>query len=330
MIREKFHYTLYIGSLLTIAVSLPLSMFVMTIGICVLFCNAILEWNWKEKWDRLKKNRQVFFIISFPLLFFIGFINTDNFSLALDSYLMKLPMLIIPLSIVTSKPLQKKEIKWVFLAYIGSLVFTTLFTFYYLNTHIIKDIRDISLFISHIRFSLNIVFGIVILSFLIWDKEWRNRKIIPIYVLILIWFVLYLFIAQTLTGIAILFMLVLFLMLHIVIHVKHKREYKVLTVIFFVFVLSLLTYITIISYHYFHNKDQQIELEKYTKSGNLYWHNHDTWVENGHMIGYYICMTELQQEWSKRSIIPMSDVEQGLIRYLNSMGLRKDAEGVQN
>lgn len=329
VIREKFHYTLYIGSLLTIAIALPLSMFVMTIGICVLFCNALLEWNWKEKWERLKSNRVVFWIISFPLLFFIGFINTDHYALGLESYLMKLPMLLIPLSIVTSKPLQKKEIRWVFLVYIGSLFFTTLYSIYYLNTHIVNDIREISRFISHIRFSLNIVFGIVILSFLIWDKEWRNRKIIPIYVLILIWFVLYLFIAQTLTGIVILFILVLYLMVYILFRFRKKKEFKVLTILFLLFVLTLVTYISVISYQYFYNKDQNQELEKFTKLGNPYWHNLDTWVENGHMIGYYVNRTELEEEWSKRSLIPMADVEQGLIRYLNSMGLRKDAEGVQ-
>ena len=153
MTRAKFHYLLYIGSLLTIAFSLPLSMFAMTIGICVLLGNFILEWNWKEKWNRLKEHKLTFYLISFPLLFFIGFIQTDNFGLAWDSYLMKLPLLIIPLVITTTKPLERREINWVLLSFIASLIIATFYSFYYLNTHVINDIREISIFISHIRFS---------------------------------------------------------------------------------------------------------------------------------------------------------------------------------
>ena len=136
MTRTKFHDLLYIGSLLTIAFSLPLSMFAMTIGICVLIGNSILEWNWKEKWSRLKSNKLTFYLISFPLLFFIGFINTDNFHLALDSYLMKLPLLIIPLVIATTKPLERKEINWTLLAYIVSILIATIYSFYYLKTSV--------------------------------------------------------------------------------------------------------------------------------------------------------------------------------------------------
>src|SRR5690606_24036102 len=114
-------------------------------------------------------------------------------------------------------------------------------------------------------------------------------------------------------------------MVYILFRFRKKKEFKVLTILFLLFVLTLVTYISVISYQYFYNKDQNQELEKFTKLGNPYCHDQDTWVENGHMIGYYVNRTELLEEWSKRSRIPMADVEQGLIRYLNSMGLRKDA-----
>jgi hypothetical protein len=327
--RSKIHHLLYISSLLTIAFSLPLSMYVMTIGIMVMLGNMILEWNWKKKWSRLKENKLALILISFPLLFWIGFIETDHFALAINSYLMKLPMLIIPIGIATEPKLNRKEMKWIFYFYLTSVFITTMYSIIYLFTHTITDIREISVFISHIRFSLNIVLGIVIIAFLIWNKEWRDRKLVPVLVLIGVWFLLYLFISQTLTGISILLILIFFLIIYMLIFLKNKWEYKIISIGFLVLLVGLITYFTIITINYFHTDEKGIPIQKTTALGNAYWHNPDTWVENGHMIEYYICLDELKQEWPKRSKVSLDEVQHGLIRYLNSKGLHKDAKGVQ-
>lgn len=329
MTRLKFHRILYLSSLFIIATSLPLSMYMMTVGIMVMLGNMILEWNWVQKWERMKQNKIILFLISFPLLFWIGFFHTDQWTLAINSYLMKLPMLIIPLGIATEAPLKRSEIKAVFYVYLGSVLFTTLYSIYFMFTHPIQDIREISVFISHIRFSLNIVLSIVIITFLIWNKEWRDRKLLPVLVLTGIWFFLYLFISQTLTGIIILFILILFLMVYMFFYFKKRIEYRIISIMFFVLLVGLISYVTIITVDYFNTDEKEIPAQKVTKSGNLYWHNPDTWVENGHKIEYYLCLDELKQEWPKRSQVPLEEVQHGLIRYLNSKGLHKDAEGIQ-
>lgn len=329
MTRLKFHRILYLSSLFIIATSLPLSMYMMTVGIMVMLGNMILEWNWVQKWERMKQNKIILFLISFPLLFWIGFFHTDQWTLAINSYLMKLPMLIIPLGIATEAPLKRSEIKAVFYVYLGSVLFTTLYSIYFMFTHPIQDIREISVFISHIRFSLNIVLSIVIITFLIWNKEWRDRTLLPVLVLTGIWFFLYLFISQTLTGIIILFILILFLMVYMFFYFKKRIEYRIISIMFFVLLVGLISYVTIITVDYFHTDEKEIPAQKVTKSGNLYWHNPDTWVENGHKIEYYLCLDELKQEWPKRSQVPLEEVQHGLIRYLNSKGLHKDAEGIQ-
>ncbi len=329
MTRAKFHRILYLSSLFIIATSLPLSMFMMTVGIMVMLGNMILEWNWVQKWERIKQNKITLFLISFPLLFWIGFFHTDQWTLAINSYLMKLPMLIIPLGIATEAPLKRAEIKAVFYFYLGSVLLASGYTIFYLYSHPIQDIREISVFISHIRFSLNIVLGIVIITFLIWNKEWRDRKLIPVLVLTGVWFFLYLFISQTLTGIIILFILILFLMFYMFFYFKKRLEYRIISILFFVLLVGLISYVSIITIDYFHTDEKEIPAQKITKSGNPYWHNPDTWVENGSMIEYYLCLDEIKQEWPKRSQVPFEEVQQGLIRYLNSKGLHKDAEGIQ-
>ena len=165
--RANFHKYVYLAGLLTIAIALPLSLFVMTVGITTIFINSILEWNWKEKWERIQSNRTLLWLISFPLLLGVWLIHSDHLQTGLQSLLLKLPLLIIPLVIATTNPLKKSEIDVILLAFIGSLVVTTSISVYYLWKNPIHDIREISRFISHIRFSLNIVMGIVIILFLI-------------------------------------------------------------------------------------------------------------------------------------------------------------------
>jgi uncharacterized membrane-anchored protein YjiN (DUF445 family) len=77
-------------------------------------------------------------------------------------------------------------------------------------------------------------------------------------------------------------------------------------------------------------------LEEETALGNPYYHDtNSTWHENGNYIYIYICEPELKQAWNKRSDIPYTGYDNRdqmlkytLIRFLNSKGLRKDAEGV--
>jgi hypothetical protein len=78
-------------------------------------------------------------------------------------------------------------------------------------------------------------------------------------------------------------------------------------------------------------------LEKTTRKGNIYEHNFNIYgIENGNYIGLYVCNKELAEEWTKRSKINYDstdarkqEIKITLIRFLNSKGLRKDAEGIK-
>lgn len=326
--RKQFHHIIYLCSLATIAVALPLSLFVMTVGIIALGINAILEWNWTQKWDRLKSNKLIPLLISFPIFYALGFINTDFWANGVNSFLMKLPLIIIPLVVATTAPLSKPEIKFILLSYIGSLLFTTIYSTVYLFVTPIQDIREISIFISHIRFSLNIVLGISILFYFLWNKEWRNRIFAPIFMLILIWFILYLFISQTLTGIGILFILTIALLLFLLFNKNKTKETRIVSLLFLSFISFVIVYLSLITFQYYHENDKNMPLESKTKLGNEYTHDTESIIENGSRIGLYVCEKELNEFWTKRSAIPFENIKYGLIRYLNSKGERKDGAGV--
>jgi hypothetical protein len=79
------------------------------------------------------------------------------------------------------------------------------------------------------------------------------------------------------------------------------------------------------------------DLEEKTARGNIYTHDtiHFPGIENGSYIGLYICPEELEESWSERSGMDYhgrdhkdQELKVTLIRYLNSRGLRKDADGI--
>jgi hypothetical protein len=78
-------------------------------------------------------------------------------------------------------------------------------------------------------------------------------------------------------------------------------------------------------------------LDKFSAHANIYLH--DTCIfgkENGSYVGIYFCPFELPLAWAKRSTVDYNGTDRNgqhlsatLIRYLNSKGYRKDAEGVE-
>jgi len=90
-------------------------------------------------------------------------------------------------------------------------------------------------------------------------------------------------------------------------------------------------YTIYITYDYFHVKDAAPDRSALTASGNSYSFEEDPMVENGHYIGHYVCKEELQTAWTMRSDTMFDErVSATLIRYLNSLGMRKDSAAVMS
>ena len=77
-------------------------------------------------------------------------------------------------------------------------------------------------------------------------------------------------------------------------------------------------------------------IEKTTAGGRSYEHDFSSpFIENGYYIWLYVCEPELEQEWNRISEIDYrgkdaqgNDIKYTMIRYLTSLGLRKDSVGV--
>jgi hypothetical protein len=314
-----------------IACSIPLSNYVMSMGGIFLSVNWFVEWNWGKKWELLKANRLAIVLSLFFFVCCFCLIKTDNWSVGIDNLLSKLPLLYTPIIMATSKPLDGRAQRIIILGFIGAVLFGTIYSFIYLLTHEIADIREISVFISHIRFSLCIVLAIFIGGFMSLKVKHYPKIIRALFLLISLWFVAYLFIAQTLTGIVIFVIITLFLLFRMLLSHKKNLTRKIIISVFTLLVLGFAVYTTYIIYDYYSVKiPLKSQLETTTKEGHIYHNDLNSIVENGSLIYLYVCEEELRTEWSKRSNLAYDDnIETTLIRYLNSKGLRKDKEGME-
>jgi len=305
-----------------------------------LFLSALwlLDPKLLQKWKMFFRNRAAMVIVSIFILHVIGLLWTSDFEYALKDLRTKIPLLALPIIISTSPKVNRSLFHYLMLVFIVANVLGTIASMHELITKEIADIRDISLFMSHIRFSLNICVAIFAGLYLIFGSGFFNLKFKIALLLTNIWLVIFLVILESVTGLSIL-IIVGFLLALVAVFKSGSKIFKITTA-------TLLVALPMLLFFYLNNLYNESVPDKpfrykgmvlQTKQGNFY--GHDSTIrgsENGHWVGQYIQWEELTEEWPKRSTIPLDSLDNSghyirytLLRYLSSKGLRKDAEAIQ-
>ncbi|MFH0865095.1 MAG: O-antigen ligase family protein [Bacteroidota bacterium] len=329
----------YFIGLCLLAASMPLSKAGMSIAQMLLVGNWLIEWRISWKFQSFFRNRTALILCSLYVLHCIGLIYTVDFDYALKDLKVKLPMLILPLIIATSEPLNHKKFRIFIIVLSLGLLASSLHAFYNYITHDYQNIRDICVFVSHLRISLMICISVFfLLKFILSDKEiGKNLKIA--FVILILWFVYFLIILESFTG-----PLLIIVCTFVLILIYLSRIKKIIVRVALVSVIILIPVIIFIYVLHMYNKyftytvKEDTVLELFTPGGHAYTHNTlDNDVENGNYVSRYICHEEMQKEWNNRSKINYdstdlrgNNIKYTLIRFLASKGLRKDSAGVAN
>lgn len=284
-----------------------------------------------------KENLPAIIFSSIFLLHIIGLLYTTDLPYAFKDIRVKLPIFILPVIFSVSPSLDFKKFRFLILLFTAAVFAGTLISTQILLTQDITDTRYISIFISHIRFSLLIVYAFFILLFFIFrEKGFRFfRKLI--FFLIAIWFIIYLFISASMTGLVILSLTLLILLVIGLFRTKNIfLRIGVPTGI--IVTLGLLIYflISIANDVYKVHPVSFSNLDKKTAQGNLYWNDTSiNEIENGYYVWIYIATREMRKAWNQRSDMDFDGEDARsqtlkftLMRFLTSKGFRKDAEGV--
>jgi hypothetical protein len=340
------HRLIYKFGIILLVISLPLSIYFTSVAEIILLANWILEGKFARKGRILRQRKSILLISGLYIIHLLGVLYSDpeNLEYLLGDLKIKLLLLVLPVVIGTSDPFNWKELKTILLLFCLATLSSTLISFgiflgiipyeYY-------DFREISIFISHIRLALMVNLSIFILIYYIFNRKSEKRfskRLIAVATLSIFWFIFFLILLKSLTGIVILGLLVLILGWMYSSRLEDIAPRFIIRAIIIVLPLIAASFVTRSIGKFYYREDVDFSnLEINSNKGNPYYH--DTLqraTENGYYVWIYIAEDELREAWNKVSEYDYDGFDRKhqrirytIIRYLTSKGLRKDAEGVK-
>lgn len=331
------HLYLRITALTILTVGIALSNVLMSIGAIWIIANWLIQGEYKWYWTNLRSKKSVWWVIIIYFLLAFSLIWSDDIGYGFKDLRIKLPFIVIPLVLATSAPLARKHFYFLLYMFIGIVSYTTLYNFvrfnYFLEFQ--SDIREMSTFISHVRLSLLVNFGIFITVFLLYRKKLKPWIGAPI----LMWLLFYLYKSQIINGYIVFVVLVVLSLTFFILKIGRPQLRGVLMLaLFFGIALTGYFVVTIVQSIAIPETQKFSDLELYSVNNNPYYHDTtNLQSENGHFVWVYVQQAEMEREWNRRSKIPYDSLDNKgqpmfgtLMRYLTSKGARKDSLAVAN
>ena len=335
---NKYKHYLYFISMAGMAVGLPVSEFLMSISIFGLATAWLLNGPKKTQWQAFNQNKLAWITVSIFLIEVVGLLNTSNYDYAFSDLKNKLPLLLVPIFIAPVK-FSDEEYSSLLALFVGSTFVGSLICFFnyqfFLKENLV-NIREVSIFISHIRFGLMINLSIFILVYyaIILKNKWSFG-----FLAMAIWLSYFLLFLGSGNGFFVFAVLLLIGFITLI----FKGPYRKLGIILGLLFILFNFYIGFISYNayrsYFvprdvaYNNPDNIQ-NKNARGNRLTSNKNNKQLQNGFYVWRNITRKELKKEWKKRADKKYltKDIKQQivigtLIKYLTSKGYPKDSVG---
>ena len=340
MLKTSLHRGIFIFFLSTLCMGLTLGKIIMSISMIGLFVNWFFEGNFKEKKKINNIRGYVPIILSGVfLLELLWMVFTKDYSSGLSSLRTKLPLLVLPLVIGTSNTINKKELKIIITSFLIGAIISSFIAYLvdggWLNKKTNSGTsRDISITMSHIRYSVILCFSILIILHLMIKKQIKKW----IAIILSIWLLFLIYKMASLTAIIGFTMGLVSYTFYWFKQAQTKYQKRIFYVLVSAFLILFLSVFSVINDFYtIKNQLSFEELPEKSDFGEEYIHDkHNEALENGYYIWRYIAETEIQSAWTKRSDIAFGGLDKKsqkikftLYRYLTSKGLKKDKTGIE-
>ncbi len=283
----------------------------------------LLEGRWTEKWQLARRSRLLHAVLALWALYAISVLWSDDKTQWLGQMELALPLLAVPLVVLTTPPPAGRARRTILWLYTGTVVVVSVIGVVRLLTLEGLPYRDAVPYISHIRFALACCLAFAVCLTEAGHTRWRYGAW-----LLAAWLAVFLVLVRSYTGVAVLVAVVLLLALRS----GHRRRW--VTVWAFC-LLAMGGYLLYEVRNYYRMVPLATEpLRTCTANGRPYDHLQDGLIESGNYVNNYLCFVELRSEWQRRiqnSTIEIQNpslTEACLIRYLNALGLPKDSAGV--
>ena len=326
MFPAKVHRTIYIVLVAILGASMVTSVFVANMAWALLGLNWLLEGRWREKWQMARESRLLQAFVGTYLLLLAGMLWTDNVGAGWGTLQVLLPLLVVPIVLLTTKPISGNARKAVLAFYMLAVFVVSIIGLVRWIT--IPDLphRDIVPYLSHIRYALNCCVVVYLsVGVMLNGTRWQRWVAVPL----MAWMLAFMVIIHSYTGLIVLAIVSLVMLL------TRWRRWPLIAL----WVLLVGGAAGVVGYevknYYRMVPMAEVPLQEFTANGRPYDHAQDGIIENGNYIGNYICEEELRTEWNRRSKLDYDglarsgySVKSTLIRYLNGLGQTKDSVGV--
>lgn len=319
-------------------VGLLFSVFLLSVAQLLLIAFWIFDGPLYPKFKDLFTNPLVLSLISIYFLHLLGMVWSSDWQYGLKDLRVKLPLLSFPLLFAALNPMKDRLFRTTLMVFVGLTMLAALICSLAFFINPVDDLRKISLFGSHIRFSLMICLSVFVIFNLLINNHFRFG-VVFLLVLSAIGLIAFLFLLNSMTGIVVLVFVALYLMFRYLGRIKNIG----IRLAVFLLVLSLPGFI---AYEYYlirktcfpevHTYSLN-EVDLYSPRNNMYYHDTTcTVAENGNYVYSYIAYDEIYKAWEARTgvhIDPETNIGKHqrdvLFRYLSSKGYRKDFDGVR-
>lgn len=328
----------HVAALALVAIMLPWSEFLLSNAQFLLIGGWLIEGiRRRDLWLRLKQpfttsTSAVF--LSFFLLHVLGLAWTTDLGWGLDLCRILLPVLVFGVILGGSPRLSKGELRTVLLFGAWSAVASTLVCMV-LKDQVIDmgEYRELSIFISHIRLALILCFSIVVLLHYARGSWWRRL----LHGLAVAWCLFFLDRLSSLTGFAILGCLALLAAGRWSLRQRGPVRYATWSLLLVLVAATGAYAHWCVKAYYRMEPIDAARLDLRTAGGEYYFHDVSRpQHENGHAVWIYVADKELARGWSRRSSVSFDSTDAKgqplrwtLIRYLASLGVRKDSVGLK-
>jgi hypothetical protein len=338
-VDESIHTLLYFYCLCLLVISLPTSIYMVSVSQILMGGNWLLEGHYREKINRFFRNKPALFLVSIYIVFIVGMIWTRDLSHGFGKELLdKLPFLTLTFVVASSRLLSKDRLYALLLMFCAAILLSSFIGFLIFLKGDYVDSRDISPFLMHVYMSLMVVMTIFLLPWVI-KQVTSNRKWWYISLLASFSLLLFLIILGSVTGIISLVGVMIFIGIREVIMGQVLLRKVVVGVMALIALTGvILIYLYVISPLLSVIEPDPTALTQKTASGNPYMHYfEEDQRENGHRVYFFIAEEEARNAWNKVSLIDfsgydrkMNEIRITIYRYLSSKGLRKDKESIES
>ena len=326
---------LFFFAAVSFAVGLSTSKVILSLSSALLLLAVLLNGDLRGFVNKIRHSTLLTPLLIYLGLHVIALLWTSDFGYAFNDLKTKLTLLIVPITF-TLHPPDKKTIRLIINFFIASVAVTSVLNVLtwhqFFGAKQYTDIRELSLFGSHIRYGILVALSA---SFCVIYQAKEGGVLRLVYIVLFCWFGYYTYFSQIISGLLALTTALLSLIFWMAYQKSRVIGYSLL----------LLTITCIISLTYYlinlNRDDYHLllkNLPKETVNGRLYTHNLEPGAFiDGKPVLAYLCEEELRNSWNKVSHLSYDGTDKKgqplrftLMRFMTDLGARKDSLGFIN